>query len=208
MNITTMDVITRQVIDKAYTYSDYRTLVNDLLDQDKTTGDNHSEAMIHYTKMNVHRMNRLDKRAELSESLINELKKVKKPMIWLVLTEAWCGDVAQNIPVINKMAVISENIELRLILRDENLEIMDQFLTNGKSRSIPKLICLHKDTLEILGTWGPRPEKAAELYDSLRNTSDLEYKEVAERLHKWYADNKHEDLQKEFEGLLKKWNEE
>ena len=62
-------------------------------------------------------------------------------MDWLVLTEAWCGDAAQSLPIINKMAEVSDNITLRLILRDENLDVMDQFLQNGRSRSIPKLIC-------------------------------------------------------------------
>jgi len=205
MNTTTVDLITDEVIEKAYSYEEYRKLIDDLLAEDKTTGDNHSDAMIHYTKMNVHRMNRLDKRSELSDSLKQELHEVDRPMIWLVLTEAWCGDAAQNLPIINKMAEASDQIELKLILRDENLEIMDQFLTNGKSRSIPKLVCLDKETREVLGTWGPRPEKAVELYNSLRKDSNLPYQEVAEQLHKWYTTNKNEEIQNEFQDLLNEW---
>jgi len=206
MSTTTVDVITDEVIENAYSYQEYRKLIDNLLAKNKTTGDNHSEAMIHYTKMNMHRMNRLDKRAELSDSLESVLESVSRPMTWLVLTEAWCGDVAQNLPIINKMAEASDKIELKLILRDDNLNIMDQFLTNGKSRSIPKLICLDKETKEVLGTWGPRPATAVELYGSLRNDANVPNQEAAERLHKWYADNKNEEIQQEFVDLLKAWD--
>jgi len=205
MNTTTVDVITGKVIENAYSYEDYRNLIDELLAGGKTTGNNHSESMIHYTKMNAHRMNRLDKRSELTDELKAELDKVQNPMIWLVLTEAWCGDAAQNLPIINKMAEYSGKIDLKLILRDENLAIMDQFLTNGKSRSIPKLIALDKETKEVLGTWGPRPATALELYDSLRNRDNMPYQEVAEKLHKWYTENRNQEIQAEFAELLTEW---
>ena len=78
MNTTTVDLITDEVIENAYSYEEYRKMIDDLLEEEKTTGDNHSEAMIHYTNMNVHRMNRLDKRAELSDSLKQELDDIDR----------------------------------------------------------------------------------------------------------------------------------
>lgn len=200
-----MDVITDKVIENAYTYEEYRNMIDELLAEGKTTGSNHSDSMIHYTKMNAHRMNRLDKRSELTDELKAELDKVQEPMIWLVLTEAWCGDAAQNLPVINKMAEYSDKIDFKLILRDENLAIMDQFLTNGKSRSIPKLISLDKETKEVLGSWGPRPATARELYDSLRNDENIPYQEVSEKLQKWYTRNQNQEIQSEFAELLQEW---
>ncbi len=205
MSTTTMDVITDKVIENAYTYEEYRNMIDELLAEGKTTGSNHSDSMIHYTKMNAHRMNRLDKRSELTDELKAELDKVQEPMIWLVLTEAWCGDAAQNLPVINKMAEYSDKIDFKLILRDENLAIMDQFLTNGKSRSIPKLISLDKETKEVLGSWGPRPATARELYDSLRNDENIPYQEVSEKLQKWYTRNQNQEIQSEFAELLQEW---
>jgi hypothetical protein len=197
--------IAPETIESGYTYDEYRQLIDELLSEGKTTGENHSDAMLHFTKMNVHRMKRHDKRTELNDELVDQLGQVDENWIWLVLTEAWCGDAAQSLPIINKMAEESDNLTLRLILRDENLDVMDQFLQNGRSRSIPKLICINADTLEVLGDWGPRPQVAQELYDSLRSDTDLKYQEVAERLHKWYADDKGEAVQKEFIHAIDEW---
>ncbi|NBC26891.1 MAG: thioredoxin family protein [Bacteroidetes bacterium] len=197
--------IDRQRIEQAMDYAEYREMIESLLKEGKTTGENHSEAMLHYTKMNVHRMKRHDKRTELTDEIIEKLQSIDREWIWLVLTEAWCGDAAQSLPIINKMAEASDSIDLKLILRDENLDVMDQFLYNGKSRSIPKLICLDARTLDVLGDWGPRPEEAQTLYDDLRSKPDMQYQEVAEHLHKWYADDKGTEIQKEFMTLLDQW---
>jgi hypothetical protein len=197
--------ISTDTIDEAYTYDDYRQIIDRLQSDGKTTGENHSDAMLHYTKMNVHRMKRQDKRTDLNDELTERLSKVDTDWTWLVLTEAWCGDAAQSLPIINKMADTNDNISLRLILRDEHLEVMDQFLQNGKSRSIPKLICIDSDTLEVIGDWGPRPQEAQELYDSLRSDSEMPYQEVAERLHKWYADDRGQAIQNEFIHAIDEW---
>lgn len=197
--------ISSEIIEKGYSYDEYRDMIDQLLSEGKTTGENHSDSMLHFTKMNVHRMKRHDKRTDLNDELIEKLEGVNDEWIWLVLTEAWCGDAAQSLPIINKMAEANDNITLRLILRDENLELMDQFLHNGRSRSIPKLICINAETFDVVGDWGPRPQKAQELYDSLRNDTDLKYQEVAERLHKWYANDKGQEIQKEFIHAIDEW---
>lgn len=200
--------ITSEIINEAQTYGEYRDMIDRLLKEDKTTGVNHSGAMLHYTNMNVHRMKRHDKRTELKEDLVEKLKQVDQKWIWLVLTEAWCGDAAQSLPIISKMAEVNDNITLRFILRDDHLEVMDQFLQNGRSRSIPKLICLDAETFEVLGDWGPRPQVAQEMYDDLRNSPDMPYQEVAEQLHKWYADDKSDEIQKEFMYAIDDWMHE
>ncbi len=205
--VTTTDteqLITRELVNEAFTYRQYRELIDKLLERGRTTGDNQSEEIIDYTRMNVQRMNRLDKQIELNDSLKKELQEVSTNWIWLVLTEGWCGDAAQNIPAINKMAEVSSNIELKLILRDENPEIMDEYLTNG-SRSIPKLICLDAETLEELGTWGPRPQSIQEKAMEWKEDPEISKEEWAEKLHKWYADNKTLEQQEEFEELIKEW---
>ncbi len=193
--------ITPETLEEAFTYPEYRSHIDHLLEQQKTTGENHSDVMLHYTKMNVHRMRRLDRTVEVAEIIDN----VQRPMIWLVLTEAWCGDAAQIIPVIHKMAERNNHISLKLILRDRHLEIMDQFLTNGKSRSIPKLISLDAETGEVLGDWGPRPEPARLLMDEWKTEEDTDYRIIAERLHKWYAVDKARSIQKELASEIKKW---
>jgi len=204
MSTTKTPAISSDVIENAMTYSEYRDLIDELLDKDKTTGPNQSKELTEYTAMNVQRMKRLDKRTELEESLEEEISEINDQWIWLVLTEGWCGDAAQNVPVLNKMAETSDNIEIRFILRDENLDIMDQYLTDG-GRSIPKLICLDADILEEIGTWGPRPAVIQEKAMEWKNDSSIDKKEWAEKLHKWYADNKTEEIQQEFTELIRSW---
>lgn len=72
----------------------------------------------------------------------------------IVLTADWCGDAALNVPIVQKMAEHCE-MELRYLIRDENLELMDQYLTNGTSRAIPIFIFINEDGEEV-SVWGPR----------------------------------------------------
>lgn len=147
MTATDTILFNPEVINRSYSYKEYRELIEELLNKEKTTGENHSEEMLHYSRMNLYRMDRLDKYAEMKPDLEQVLSNLKRKLIWLVLVEGWCGDVAQNLPIINKMAESTEKIEMKLILRDENLEVMDQFLTDGRSRSIPKLICIDRKSV-------------------------------------------------------------
>jgi hypothetical protein len=84
----------------------------------------------------------------------------------IVLTADWCGDAALNVPVFQRMAEES-GIELRYLIRDENLELMDQYLTNGKSRSIPIFIFIDQTDKETL-VWGPRAANVEDFITSLR----------------------------------------
>ncbi|ARS37859.1 thioredoxin family protein [Pontibacter actiniarum] len=196
--------ITNEHLAKAITYSQYRDMIDKLLAENKTTGTNHSEDMVEYTRMNMHRMRRVEKTV-LEDDLIQVLLSVQTKMVWVVLTEAWCGDAAQNVPAIVKFADASPLIEVKLLLRDENPEVMDAYLTNG-GRSIPKLIALDAETLEVLGTWGPRPEPAQQLFLDLK-AQNVPYQEFAEKLHGWYAKDKTRTLQQEFICLISKWSE-
>lgn len=204
MTETQETVITSEVIDQAMTYGEYRKLIDNLLEEGKTTGPRQSEKMADYTRINVHRMNRLDKHVDLTPSLKEQLECLDDEWIWMVLTEAWCGDAAQNIPVIVKMAEVSDNIELKFILRDQHLDIMDEYLTNG-GRSIPKLICLDAITMKEIGTWGPRPAEAQEKAMKWKDALNVSKSKWAEKLHTWYADDRTETLQEEFRELIKKW---
>ncbi|HKJ30720.1 MAG TPA: thioredoxin family protein [Balneolales bacterium] len=200
-------VITQDHIDKAIGYKDFRSLIDQLLADDKTTGENHSEAMLHYTKMNVQRMNRLDKTITIQQETIDKLNSIDEELIWLVLAEAWCGDVAQNLPVMAKMADASEDIQLNILLRDENLEVIDEFLTNG-GRSIPKLVCLKADDLEVLGSWGPRPEPAQDIMiDFKENPGDRTKQDIVIDIQKWYAKDKAGTIQEEFRNLVDDWKQ-
>ena len=191
-------------IEKAMTFAEYVKLIDDLLLDGKTTGPSQSEEMFNYGKLNRQRMHRLEKTTELNDSLKTVVKSGRRRMIWLILTEGWCGDAAQNIPIIEKIASESNNIETRYLLRDENPGLMDRFLTEG-GRAIPKLIALDAQTLKELGSWGARPAAAQELYDQMK-AQGLEKPLMMENLQRWYNADKNQSIQAEIESLLSKWN--
>lgn len=195
-----MKEIIEESLDKAISYSEYRTLVADLLSENKSTGFTQSEALFKYSFLNDRRMKRLDKTSKLTEETVGKLKEVKEPQRWLVLTEGWCGDAAQNLPVINKLAEENPNIDLKLVLRDENLELMDNFLTNG-GRSIPKLIALNEKN-DVLFTWGPRPSVATKMIADYKEANGTVDAKVKEDLQVWYNKNKGENVQEDILSLL------
>src|SRR5690606_29582409 len=110
------DVVTPELIASALNYSEYREMIDQLLTENKTTenkttGINHSESYLDYTKMNVQRMNRWDKTVKISPELENVVVSISSPQVWLVITEAWCGDAAQSIPFIAKVAKLNPMID-------------------------------------------------------------------------------------------------
>ena len=205
-----MKFIDRSVVENSMSYAAYRKLVNDLMAEGKTTGGPQTEAMLNYTRMSVQRMDRWDKRVKLADDTLEKLKALNRKYLWLVISEGWCGDASQIVPVMNKMAEQSDHIDLRLILRDENLEVMDAFLTNG-GRSIPKLIVLDAETLEVLCSWGPRPAELQEMVvngraAALANDNEEERKEMLAKiqldLHGFYAKDKSKRIQEELSAFV------
>jgi hypothetical protein len=194
------DMITKEQFESGYTYSEYRELVDSEFENGRTTGSNQGEDYIQYTKMNIHRMKRLDKTIELDEDLVSKLKSMPCEVNWLLLTEAWCGDAAQNVPILNKMAEASKKINLRLILRDENLDIMNQYLTNG-GMAIPKLIIFDGEMNEI-ASWGPRPSTVQEMVMENKRTGAMPYSEFGKVVQKWYATDKGKSLQLEMMTII------
>lgn len=196
------NLIDRNLIDQSMTYPSFRKIVDDLFAENKTTGNNHSEAMLHYAKMNIVRMKRLDKTTKLSDQTIETIKNIDRPMIWLTITEGWCGDAAQILPVVERIAKENNNIDHHVILRDENLDVMDQFLTNG-ARSIPKIIFLDQETLEVLGDWGPRPAVVQKMVMDAKQKK-LDRTVLNTDVQRWYAKDKTKQIQQEFIEAIEK----
>jgi hypothetical protein len=151
-------------------------------------------------KLNIQRMTRIDKTYEPGIDIREEIEKITDIQLWMVITENWCGDSAQNLPYIARIASLNPKIDLRIILRDSNLDIMDNYLTNG-TRSIPKLVSFDEEGNEIF-QWGARPKAAQELVTDLK-TQGFEKKYYLEKLHSWYARNRGSDIEKEILQLLK-----
>jgi hypothetical protein len=188
-------------LEKGISYSTYLKLTEELLSQGKTTGPNHGADYVHYTNLNLHRMKRLDKTVEINTELKTLITQIKTPQTWLVISEAWCGDAAQNVPLLQKMADLSENIDLKIILRDENLEVMDLYLTNG-GRSIPKLIALKNENLNELYSWGPRPATIQTVMNELKAANVTEISEIVEKIQIAYNHDKAQSIQNEMVEIL------
>jgi hypothetical protein len=181
------------------TYAEYRKLLDALVANNQTTGNNHSEAMVNYTKMAIRRMGRLDKTHQVSADLI-AIARALQPETWLVISEGWCGDASQTVPLMAKVSAVNPNIQLRLVLRDEHLDLMQEFLTEG-AQSIPILIRINAAG-EVVGHWGPRPAFAQEMMRAFKASPGEGYAAFSERLHAWYAKDKGASFEQEFLAFL------
>ena len=191
-----------QALFKSYSYPEYRKLMADLLIEGKSTAVEQTEERTHYSELNETRMHRLDKTIKITEENATVLKNLSKSYLWLVLTESWCGDAAQILPVLNKMALESnKKIELKLALRDENEELMNHFLTN-ESKAIPKLIILDKTTGNVVGNWGPRPQGAIDLIENYKEKFGVIDETAKTELQLWYLHDKGLSTQNEIIRLL------
>lgn len=192
--------IIEESLKKSFSYPEYRTLVSDLLAEGKSSGPNQSEEITNFSMLNDRRMKRLDKTIKIADETTSSIQKIKEKQTWLVLTEGWCGDAAQNLPIIHKMAILNENIELNLVLRDENLELMDLFLTNN-GRSIPKLIILDSEN-NLLNTWGPRPKAATKMVADYKAKHGVIDAQLKQDLQVWYNKDKGKSMQKDLLKLI------
>lgn len=132
---------------------------------------------------NVELWQALARRAETPDSVVQDIESFGGQWHLLVLTEDWCGDALNTLPVLAAISNRARNLDLRILSRDANPDLMDAHLT-GKSRSIPVVIVLDSQYVER-AWWGPRP---APLQGWVINagralTAEERYREV----RRWYA---------------------
>ena len=184
-----------------FSYIEFYEWTVQLVNNKQTSGEKQTENLIKFTELNLSRMKRLNKTTKLIPELENLVTELNKPQVWYVITEAWCGDSAQNLPVIGEIASAGNKIDLRVILRDQNPDLIAKYHTNG-SKSIPKLIAFSEEGVELF-TWGPRPEPAQQLVlDWKENPNGREFEDFERELHTWYAKDKTHTLQNEFLEIL------
>ncbi|MFZ3275211.1 MAG: thioredoxin family protein [Lutibacter sp.] len=187
-------------LNKTISYADYRNLIKNLISAEKSTGTEQSEDRLNFSILNDKRMDRLDKTLTISAETQNSLDNLNKGFTFLVIAEGWCGDAAQILPIINKVSEASPKIDFKIVLRDENEDLMNQYLTNG-SKSIPKVLILDHEN-NVLDSWGPRPSVASKMvvdYKAQNGSLDEEFKK---NLQIWYNKDKGNNTQNELVGLL------
>ncbi|WP_242084066.1 thioredoxin family protein [Aestuariivivens sediminis] len=196
-----MDALLAKSLGKSMSYETYRELVRQLAIDNSTSGLQKTESNIQFTKLNDRRMKRWDKTIELSEETIERINSFQEKVTWLVISESWCGDSAHINPVLNKIAQINNNIDLRFVLRDENPELMDAFLTYG-NRSIPKLIMIDDASGKVLSTYGPRPSEATYFVNRFISKNGKLTPDFKEDLQHWYNKDKGKNILDDITEML------
>lgn len=199
-----MGSVIKNSLERSISYQEYRDLVSYLTEISSTTGLEKTEALAEYTKLNDRRMKRWDKTLKISEEAKAIISEFSHGLTWLVIVESWCGDAAHVLPVLNKVSELNNFIDLKIVLRDENLELMDTFLTNG-NRAIPKLIMIDSETGEVLNTYGPRPSEAANYVKRFIAKHGKLTPDFKEDLQHWYNKDKGKNIVEDLTQLLCKF---
>jgi hypothetical protein len=195
-----MKSIIQSALQNSHSYTEYRNIVSILISEGKSTGKEQSADLLHYSELNEVRMNRLEKTIKLDAEVEKKLLNLKSKQTWLVIAEGWCGDAAQILPIIKLMAEASKNIDLKLVFRDENEELIHLFLTNG-AKSIPKLLILDENS-NIINHWGPRPEGAKNIIIDYKAKNGIVDEAAKIALQKWYLEDKGISTMKEIVVIL------
>lgn len=182
-------------------YNEFMTnAINFVENTNRNELDETKQKFYDFTKLNNARSLRITKTFIPENDIVELVNEISEPQIWMVLTEDWCGDSAQNIPYLSKLAELNSNIELKIVYRDTNLDLMDEYLTNGKSRSIPKLVGFDLEGNELF-SWGPRPKELLALVDDWKS-SGLAKEELTKNVHTWYAKNKGQAFLYDLKNML------
>lgn len=188
INLDTNSLL-KESLSKAFSYQDYREQVATHVEYGTSSGPDKSEALSNYTLLNNSRMKRLDKTMKIEEDVLEKFKQYHKNVTWLVLTESWCGDAAHAMPVMNKLVEQAKNLDLKILYRDENKELMNRFLTNG-TMSIPKLIAFDNETQEVINDWGPSPLMIMNKTKDFKAANATLTTEFKKEIQIWYNQNK------------------
>jgi len=198
-----MDKAISKLAGSALDPASYRALFEQIVAKGESYGPPGGGYAADYTKLNLARTRRIEKTFKALPEVQASMAEATD-QTWLVITEPWCGDSAQNLPVILALAALAPSIQVRIVLRDTNLEVMDRYLTNG-ARSIPKLIAFDPLTGNELFFWGPRPLEAHALVMSEKEKPEadrLSKDQLAEKLHRWYNKNAGQATQLELAALV------
>jgi len=152
----------------------------------------------YFSTMSVNKegMERILEHFSLLDEEVELLKMYKnKGLKAIALTEDWCGDAMLNNPILLKIAE-EIGMEVRFLLRDQNLELMDQYLTNGTSRAIPIYVFLNENGEEH-AVWGPRAKRIQEIVDEERSKQpsqdEMNFKEIQAEMYKRLMTSYQED---------------
>ena len=166
--------IIRESMLKAISYETYRNLIDKYEAEGKSSGVEQTEELIHYTALNQKRYKRLDKTIEIAEDKAAFFKNYPNSICLLVITETWCGDAAQILPVVHKIAELNPKITMKIVFRDEN----------------------------VLARWGSRPSVATQMVAEEKAKNGKLTPEFKEDLQRWYNQDKGATIVDDFIAIM------
>jgi len=196
-----MPELKTSIINSVLTYNEFvDEFTKQITMSDINTLNDYDKSFYDYRKLNYQRSTRLEKTFIPTDETQQIFSKINQMQKWIVITESWCGDSAQNLPIIAKLAQLNDKIDFKIVLRDSNTEFMDLYLTRG-GRAIPKLIVFDENDNELF-QWGPRPIEAKNLYTRLKDKRK-DKSEINKELHLWYGRNRGKEVERELLQLIK-----
>ena len=182
-------------------YEEFMNVMKKMVALKTNTGAIQNEALTNFTLLNDVRMKRVEKTLQIPKEIQALFSSYPGNQTWLVITESWCGDAAQSLPIMHQLVSLSKGIDLRIVLRDDHLELMDAFLIN-EARSIPVLIVVDNKTKEIVSTWGPRPSMATTMVNTFKQTYGKLTSEFKKELQVWYNKDKGQNIMEDLAKLI------
>ena len=187
-----------EYINKGLSYEDYITRVEDDLENEIENDD--PKEYVQYYALGLQRMNRIFKTFSLNPAQETRVKSTSNNLKLLIITEGWCGDASQILPVVEKLTNALQ-VSTHYVLRDENLELMEKYKTIGAA-SIPIIIGVNEENEEAF-RFGPRPQAGMEMLARFKSNPDTySADDFHEDLQKYYNNNKGEDIVNEILDLI------
>ena len=196
-----LEDLLKKALHNSVGYEAYRAEMTRQAMAGETSGALQSESLIAYTKLNDRRMRRWEKTFRLPDAVRTELNRFEGELIWLVLTESWCGDAAPILPIMKAFEEASSGLQLRMADRDDHPELMARFKTDG-ALSIPKLLVVDPEGTQGLTSWGPRPAEPMRLTRAYKAKHGKLSAEFREDLQRWYNKDKGRAITEELSGLF------
>ena len=152
-----------------------------------------------YSKYNLERQERVEQEWRPSPEFVKAVDSMAGPLSFFFITDDWCIDSAYSLPLLHWISSRRSDIRLQIGLKNDNLQVLDQYLTDG-ARSIPKLI-IENQAGETVAVWGPQPEEIRLIRKSLMD-NNAEGSVVSGTTIEWYANSGVLEVEKELGQLF------
>ena len=193
-----------EYIQKGYSFEDYLERIEDELEEQIELDD--PKELVPLFAMNLKQSREIKKNFRYNPGMEKKAKSYNADLKFLVISEGWCEDAAQIVPIVDRLAE-TIGVELKIVLRDENLELMEEYHTNG-SLSVPIVIGVTPDGEEAF-RFGPRPAKAMEFTNKFKKDPDKYSKDdFYEDLDRYYLENHGQDIITEILELIEEYKSE